>query len=219
MNLLSTSVKILAVMAIMIFLLSGCGDKETGTVETWATYNKIDRHTAHINGCPYWNAILRNCFPETLEDKVLDRIGLKNIPKSIPDAYYDPAGQMFTLARDKKGAVPEQFSGYILDFEYIGIQDEFPLKLIMFYSEPGVDRWIDDIKKGVDVKKYSVGDFTVYYGRLTPGTIKIKWAFLDDRFCVMHRIDDAQFKVTNAERFDKLLEMIDTEGILEQIPD
>ena len=65
-----------------------------GTVESWSTYHKIDRHTARINGCPYWNDILRNCFPETLEDKTLDRIGLKDIPKSIPDAYYDPAGQM-----------------------------------------------------------------------------------------------------------------------------
>lgn len=219
MNLLTTSVKILMVIAIMIFPLFGCSDKEADAIETWATWNKIDRHTARINGCPYWNDILRNCFPETLETKVLDRIGLKDIPKSIPDAYYDPAGQMYTLPKDKKGTVPEEFSGYILDFEYRGIEDKFPLKLIIFYSEPGVNRWIADIKKGVDIEKYSVGDFTVYYGRLTPGTIKIKWAFLNDCFCVMHRIEDAQYKVANAERFDTLLGMIDTELILEQIPD
>lgn len=207
--------KILLVIFIILTLFTGCKDEDRKP-RVWATYSKKDRHTARINGCPYWYDILRECFPAMVDGKTLDGIALRNIPQSLPLAYYDMMGRQFT---PKKHKAPDQFTGYIFSFEYKGIEDQYPLKLIIFYSEPGVDKWLQDIKKGIDIERYSVGDFTVYYGRLTPGTIKIKWAFLDDCFCVMHRIDDVAYKVANAERFDELLEMIDTDCILNQIPE
>ena len=210
-----TSPKILLVIFIILTLCTGCKDEKNKS-EIWITYSKRDRHTARINGCPYWYDILRECFPQMIDGKVLDRIALRNIPQSLPLAYYDMMGKQFT---PKKHKAPELFTGYILSFKYEGVEDLYPLKLLIYYSEPGVDKWLQDIKKGIDVEKYTVGDFTVYHGRLTPGTIKIKWAFLNDCFCVMHRIEDVQYKVANAERFDKLLEMLDTDCILGQIPD
>jgi hypothetical protein len=215
MNAQLTLPKTLMVIFIIILLYPGCKEDKGRLPEIWSTYSKKDRQAALNNGCPYWYDILKECFPIMIDGKVLDRIALRSIPQSLPWAYYDPMGRQFA---PKKYKAPDQFSGYILSFKYIGIEDKYPLKLMIFYSEPGVDKWLQDIKKGIDIEKYSVADFTVYHGRLTPGTIKIKWAFLDDCFCVMHRIEDVQYKVKNAERFDKLLEMIETDCILSQIP-
>ncbi len=104
--------KILKLAIIILALglcIPSCKQPQSKTKsEYWTFYNKEYRHLCQVNGLPYWDDMLKECFPQKVGEKELDRMKLQSYPDSVPINYFDEENEAFET---EDYAIPEIFTG------------------------------------------------------------------------------------------------------------
>jgi hypothetical protein len=211
-------VSLTVVALFLIICLPSCeGPPEAPKDDTWRFYNKEHRHACQVNRLPYWDDIFKDCFPQQLGSKELDRLWLTSYVESVPIDYYDNNNKKFVT---ENATIPEQFTGYTMLLDYreprsggTMYEQLWPLELLMLVCEKDAKKWKRDCQNASKMKRYTVGDWTVYEGSAQLNQIDCKYAFFSDSICLLHQMKDKPYQVLNTELFDELLSFIDGERL------